>query len=394
MKWFKVQNSVLANSGMQRFASLLAGVFVLASVWGCLGPVTPGMRGPGHGYDVVSISPSTIATLSAQALEKKRARMERNLENHQPIENVDYKIGVGDLLFIKLWEREGLRFSDQMALNNEQSGTLVDGNGEIYYPYVERIKVAGKTVGEVRQLLLDKLATYFKQPKVDVSILEYRSQKAFVTGEVKEPGALSITQEPLSVRRAVQEVGGLLPSADRENAVILSEDGGRTPVDLQALYFEDNISSDILMRSGDTLHVPDNHRNLVFLMGEIEAPQVEVIPAGQLSLAEAIVKASGVNARTSAPSNIYVIRGVVKYAMLDPAGNASAAEIENAFSETKIYHLNAKHADAMALADHFMLQPRDVVYVSTAGITVWARIVEQLIPTTISQYVNQKLLDM
>ena len=63
---------------------------------------------------------------------------------------------------------------------------------------------------------------------------------------------------------------------------------------------------------------------------------------------------------TSRPEEIYVIR---------PGDR-----------KPEIFKLNAGSPDAMILADQFALQAHDTVYVGTAGVTQWSRVMNQILP--------------
>ncbi|MCI0401151.1 MAG: polysaccharide biosynthesis/export family protein [Gammaproteobacteria bacterium] len=100
----------------------------------------------------------------------------------------------------------------------------------------------------------------------------------------------------------------------------------------------------------------------IYILGEVLNPTAQFIDKGEVTLAEVIARASGVNPSTSNPDRIYVIRG-------------------NAL-EPKIFWLKGESPVAMTLAKQFPLQAHDVVYVATAGVTRWNRVLSQILPTT------------
>ena len=81
-----------------------------------------------------------------------------------------------------------------------------------------------------------------------------------------------------------------------------------------------------------------------------------------LSLAEALAASGGVNAVNASSKDIYVIR------------NTAPDKID-------IYQLNAKNAMALAMADRFEMNPRDIVYVDASGLATWNRLINLILPT-------------
>ena len=97
------------------------------------------------------------------------------------------------------------------------------------------------------------------------------------------------------------------------------------------------------------------------VMGEVKIPKVEPITNVPLNLMDAINGAGGMNENTADAKYVYVIRGPVDH--------------------PKLFWLNANKPDALLLSEQFYLQSGDVVYVSTAPIARWQRVINAVFPT-------------
>jgi len=145
-----------------------------------------------------------------------------------------------------------------------------------------------------------------------------------------------------------------------------------------AMLHDGDLSENIRLRAGDVLHVPDNFNNKVFVMGEVNKPASILIHNGHMTLAEALGDVGGVDMATSNPGQIYVIRGGDLAAAADKTGKADQPGELAASFKPVIYQLDADSPDALILADQFDLQAHDVVFVSTAEIVRWGRLLNQL----------------
>ena len=92
--------------------------------------------------------------------------------------NNDYIIGPGDKLNIIV-----SRFYPELT-----SQPLVDGEGTIYIPKLNRIYVNELTINELNDLLNKAYEEFVKYPDVEVEVIKYRPLRVFVDGEVENPG--------------------------------------------------------------------------------------------------------------------------------------------------------------------------------------------------------------
>ena len=273
---------------------------------------------------------------------------------------LEYKLGPGDIISIIVWDHPELTIPAGSFRTAEQAGTVVAEDGTIYFPYAGVVKVQGMTTSEVRKLLSAKLAKYIEQVQLDVRMVAFRSQQVYVVGEVAKPGIQQVTDIPMTVLEAVNRAGGFTPEADYSR-VLLTRRGTTYLVDIQAMYDYGNTTQNALLEDGDIVNVADRSFNKIFVLGEVVRPGSQVMNKKRSTLAEALGDAGYVSQTTSDPRWIYVMRG-----------NTETPEL---------FHLDASLPDAMLLADRFPLRPRDVIYVDTAAVVRWQRVISNILPT-------------
>ncbi|EGW20384.1 polysaccharide export protein [Methylobacter tundripaludum SV96] len=300
-------------------------------------------------------------------------RQEINDLPSQVVPMTEYRIGPHDRLQITVWEHPELNDPGGEKIDPELAGKMVQDDGMLYYPYVGNVQVKGKTANEVRELLSQGLSKYFKKVKLDVRVLSFQSHRAAVVGQVKTPGIQAMTETPLTITEAISRAGGVTEDADMSN-VTLARDGKLYKIDVLRLYEKGGAEQNLLLKDGDVLNVSDRKDNEVFVMGEVGKQQALQINKGKLTLAQALAKAYGVDFNTSRSEEIYVIRtGELKTGELKP----------------EIFQLNAKSPDALILADQFHLQAHDTVFVSTAGVTQWSRVLNQILPSSFTSVMSK-----
>lgn len=308
--------------------------------------------------DIKPISIELIQQMEAQR-SRENAQTEGDITLKTP-QQYQYRVGPRDILSITVWDHPELTIPAGEFRTAEAAGHIIAEDGTIFFPYAGKVNVAGKTTSEVREILTRAISGKIANPQLDVRVAAYRSQRAYVVGEVKRPGVLPITDVPLSIVEAINLAGDITPEAAL-SGIALTRQGRVQHIDLQAIYERGDFSHNHLLQDGDILQIPDRNQQKVFVLGEVERPSALLMHKGRMTLAEAIGEAGGVDRGTSNPGRIFVIRGNPK--------------------QPEIYHLDGNSADSLILGDQFSLKPRDIVYVDTAGVVRWNRVIEQLLPT-------------
>ncbi|MBM7424637.1 polysaccharide export protein [Spongiibacter marinus] len=317
----------------------------------------------------IPINATLLANMNAPAA--RQATLSSDLE--QQLNDYQYRVGPGDVLTITVWEHPELTIPAGSFRTAAEGGNEVKADGTVFYPYAGELQVNGLTTAEIKAQLEQKLASVIKRPQVDVRVADFRSQRVYVSGAVRQPGVVPVTKIPLTLIDAIEQLGGLANNASWGD-IQLTRNGETQSISLRSLYETGAWSENLLLQHGDLIHVPRNDADKVFVLGEVNRPQGILMSRTGTSLAEALASANGINENRADGRGIYVLRntGVSRDEDGMPVYNAT------------IYHLNAASAVGFMLADKFTLSPRDIVYVSPAPITRWNRFLSQLLPSIIA----------
>jgi polysaccharide biosynthesis/export protein len=110
----------------------------------------------------------------------------------------DYRLGPEDELEIRVWGHDDLTRKVRVGLN-----------GSISFPFVGEVKAKGLSVQDLQRQLEKLLGPkYIIDPQITITVTEFKSQKFFVVGNVKNPGTYPLTK-PIKVVEAISLAGGL-----------------------------------------------------------------------------------------------------------------------------------------------------------------------------------------
>ena len=171
----------------------------------------------------------------------------------------DYRLGAGDLIRIVVFDH------DELSVD-----TRISQTGNITFPLVGLVPVAGLTTRDAELLLARRLTEggFVKQAEVSLLVEEFQSQKVSVMGQVAKPG-----QYPLDSSKKVLDLlaiaGGVLSDTAADDATLVRADGKRIVIDLQKL-FDGDPAVNYSVQDGDTVFVA--HAPQFYIYGQVQHP--------------------------------------------------------------------------------------------------------------------------
>lgn len=276
-------------------------------------------------------------------------------------EITEYLVGSGDVLLVNV---PGLidSYGSSEKTQNLQ-GFRISSSGKIILPLVGAVKVAGLNVEEIQSLLVDHLTKYIKKPMVTVEIREFKSQPLYLLGQFNEPG-LHFLDRPTSLLHGISMGSGLSAKANLRGARLLRE-AQLMPVDIYDLLHNNDLLQNVQLHPGDTIYVPGNEDQRVYVFGAVGKPGSVPFANGRLNLLQAV---------SSANIGHYANRG-------EPY-DGEHVRIIRSLSPT---HGQLMVVDLARMMDGYAmpmpLMDGDIVYIPKTRVGNWNEAISQLLPT-------------
>ena len=170
--------------------------------------------------------------------------------------NFEYKILPHDRLSVIIYKHPELS-SDKATAGQKERGLLVDSRGDIRLPLIKKIHLSGLTQPQAEIALTRAYRVYLKEPDIH---LEVMNKRAYVIGEVRRPGEITLENEQLPLLQLLARSGDLTDQANRKSILVMRRVGNAKVssqiVDLTSA--NSIIAANLMIRPNDIVYVMPN----------------------------------------------------------------------------------------------------------------------------------------
>ncbi len=210
-----------------------------------------------------------------------------------------YKVGIDDVLDISV-----------LGYDNLKTVSAVTTDGSISFPYIGTVYVKGLSVSDIEKEISKRLANgYIKYPVVSVSLMNSKSVKFFVYGEVKNPGKFSL-EDNMTVLKAISAAGGITPDGLYGNIKLKRKKNDKNEyeeITIDLKNTKEGITNSDMPIQPDDILIIERNKNF-FVYGEVSRPGKFTLEYGTTVL-KAISLAGGFT-KYGSPYRVKILRTV------------------------------------------------------------------------------------
>lgn len=271
----------------------------------------------------------------------------------------------GDVLGLTVWENvdDGL-LAAETANSTILEEVQVDSAGFIFVPYAGRLRAAGSTPNELREMITEKLQDQTPDPQVQVRRVAGDGSTVSLVGSIGAQGVYPIERPTRTLSAMLANAGGVTIEPEIAQITVIRGDQ-RGKVWFQDLF--DNPKLDIALRGGDRILVEEDSRSFTALGATSQQARVR-FESQDLSALEAIAQVGGLVATSSDPTGVFIFRN-------EPVEIASQVlgrtDLQGA--QRMVYMLNLKDPNGLFLARDFVIRDDDTIYVTEAPYSQWTK---------------------
>jgi polysaccharide export outer membrane protein len=312
-------------------------------------------------FDIIDLTPTSVVAFRPISVDRPSTTSALSA-------GARISVAPGDVVKVRIFEPyEGSIFPTIQRPGADLGVQRVTDAGTINVPYAGTIAVAGLDLTQIEQRIADRLKGKAQDPQVIVEFVADRTHTVMISGDVKNPGRISILDGVRSVLDAINRAGGpnysTTLTSGSQLEVVVRRHG---EIILMAQFSDLLAGGDIPIQKNDEIVVRPNSRTFTVLGAVTKSGNVDLSKAN-VTLLEALGTVGGLSDERANKTGVFVFR------LGDIQNNPGA--------RARVFRLDLGQPVSIFVAQQFGMQPRDVVYVTNAPLYEYNKVLTAIYKT-------------
>ncbi|WP_322091666.1 polysaccharide biosynthesis/export family protein [Paraburkholderia bannensis] len=282
------------------------------------------------------------------------------------------ELGVGDRVVVSIWEAPPATLfggSDTVAVSGAPSGArvttlpeqVVNGDGKISVPFLGEVRAASRTPSQLQVEIAVRLKPLAHDPQVLVRLINNETSYVTVVGDVSNSMRMPLSARGERVLDALASAGGVKQPVDK---IMIQVTRGNTVASEPLQTVIRNPRQNVPLKAGDVVTALFQPYSFTALGATGKNSEVNFEAQG-INLAQALARAGGLDDNRSDAKGVYVFRFEDADALSwpnQPVRTTAEGKVP------VVYRVDLKNPEAFFVAQSFMMENKDVLYISDAPV--------------------------
>lgn len=287
-------------------------------------------------------------------------------------ESFQRHLGVGDSIEISIWEAPPATLFSAASLDVKagSSGSratvlpdqTIDGDGSVSVPFVGAVKAQGKTPTELQREIANRLKYMAHDPQVLVKLSKNATSYVTVVGDVANTNRMALSARGERLLDALANAGGVRQAVDK---VTIQLTRGDKLVSMPLASVIRDPRQNVVLQAGDVVTALFQPFSFTTLGATGKNQEVNFEAQG-ITLAQALARSGGLDDSRADARGVFIFRFEDAKALSWPE---SPVRTTADGKVPVIYRVNLRDPNALFVTQSFMMDNKDMIYVSNAPIS-------------------------
>ncbi|RQU63482.1 polysaccharide export protein [Burkholderia cenocepacia] len=284
------------------------------------------------------------------------------------------QLGVGDTIEVSIWEAPPATLFGATAPSDGRStgptnarvtvlpDQTIDGSGMINVPFVGAVRAANRTTTQLQQDIAARLKNIAHDPQVLVKLSRNATSYVTIVGDVASSNRMQLSARGERLLDALASAGGVRQSVDKVT-IQITRGGAVVQMPLETVIRDPR--QNVPLRAGDVVTALYQPYSFTALGATGKNDEINFEAQG-ITLAQALARAGGLQDSRSDAQGVFIFRLENEKTLQWPTQPVRTTVDGKV---PVIYRINLRDPNSFFVAQSFMIDNKDLLYVSNAPIT-------------------------